>query len=158
MVIKMGRFGKFLACTGYPECKTTKPLGEDGQPAKEETTDLKCEKCGSPMTKKFGRFGAFYGCSNYPDCKHIVNIEKKTGVKCPKCNEGDIIEKRSKFGKTFYACNKYPACKNAYWSKPTGETCPDCKSLLVFGAKNTIRCSNKECTFKKVAAEAENAK
>jgi len=148
MVIKMGRFGKFLACTGYPECKTTKPLGEDGKPAVEEPVDVKCEKCGKPLVRKTGRFGAFLGCSGYPDCKNIVNIEKKTGVKCPKCDEGDIIEKRSRYGKTFYACNKYPKCENAYWSKPTGETCPTCKSLLLYGAKGTIRCSNKECTYK----------
>ncbi len=148
MVIKMGRYGKFLACTGYPECKTTKPLGEDGKAAPEEPVDVKCEKCGAQMVRKTGRFGPFLGCSNYPDCKTIVNIEKKTGVACPKCGEGDIIEKRSRYGKTFYACNKYPKCENAYWSKPTGEQCPTCQSLLVYGAKGTIRCSNKECSYK----------
>lgn len=149
MVIKMGRFGKFLACTAYPECKTTKPLGEDGKPAEEEKIDVKCEKCGSDMVKKHGRFGAFLGCSNYPECKNIVSLEKKVGVKCPKCEKGEIIEKRSKRGKTFYACNQYPTCENAYWSKPTGEHCPNCQSLLVYGAKNMIVCSNKECTFKR---------
>lgn len=154
MVIKMGRFGKFLACTAYPECKTTRPLGEDGKAAPEEVIDVKCEKCGKPMVKKTGRFGAFLGCSGYPDCKNIVNIEKKTGVKCPKCGEGDIIEKRSRFGKTFYACNKYPKCENAYWSKPTGQTCPTCKSLLLYGAKGTIRCSSKECDYKAQQEEA----
>jgi DNA topoisomerase-1 len=154
MVIKMGRFGKFLACTGYPECKTTKPLGEDGKAAPEEVIDVKCEKCGKPMVKKTGRFGAFLGCSGYPECKNIVNIEKKTGVKCPKCGEGDIIEKRSRYGKTFYACNKYPKCENAYWSKPTGEKCPNCQSLLLYGAKGTIRCSSKECTYKIQQEEA----
>jgi DNA topoisomerase-1 len=149
MQIKMGRFGKFLACTAYPECKTTKPLGEDGKAAPEEKIDVQCELCGKPMVKKRGRFGEFLGCSGYPDCKNIVSIEKKTGVTCPLCNKGDIIEKRSKRGKIFYACNQYPECKNAYWSKPTGEKCPTCGSLLVYGAKNTIRCSSKECTFSK---------
>lgn len=149
MQIKMGRFGKFLACTAYPECKTTKPLGEDGKAAPEEKIDVQCELCGKPMVKKRGRFGEFLGCSGYPDCKNIVSIEKKTGVTCPLCNKGDIIEKRSKRGKIFYACNQYPECKNAYWSKPTGEKCPTCSSLLVYGAKNTIRCSSKECTFSK---------
>lgn len=149
MQIKMGRFGKFLACTAYPECKTTKPLGEDGKAAEEEKIDVPCNLCGKPMVKKRGRFGEFLGCSGYPECKNIVGIEKKTGVSCPLCSKGDIIEKRSKRGKTFYACNQYPECKNAYWSKPTGEVCPTCGSLLVFGAKNTIRCSSKECTFSK---------
>ncbi|MBI2411365.1 MAG: type I DNA topoisomerase [Candidatus Kerfeldbacteria bacterium] len=153
MIIKMGRFGKFLACSAYPECKTTRPLGEDGKAAPEEVIDVKCDKCGKPMVKKRGRFGEFLGCSDYPTCKNIVNIEKKVGVTCPKCNAGDIIEKRSRYGKTFYACNQYPKCENAYWSKPNGETCPNCKSLLLYGAKNTIRCSNKECGFKKEQEE-----
>lgn len=151
MVIKMGRYGKFLACTGFPDCKNTKPLDDEGKPAEEEKVDMKCEKCGGDMVKKHGRFGPFYGCSNYPDCKNIVNIEKTTGVKCPKCGKGEIIEKRSRRGKTFYACNQYPECENAYWSKPTGETCPECKSLLVYGAKSTVQCSSKECKYKKEA-------
>ncbi|MFH1426338.1 MAG: type I DNA topoisomerase [Candidatus Kerfeldbacteria bacterium] len=155
MVIKMGRYGKFLACTGYPDCKTTKPLDENGEPAPEEKSDVKCDKCGADMVQKHGRFGPFLGCSNYPDCKNIVNIEKTTGVKCPKCGKGDIIEKKSRRGKTFYACNKYPDYENAYWSKPTGEKCPDCDSLLVYGAKNTVRCSNKECKFQKEGEQSE---
>ncbi|MFH1426905.1 MAG: type I DNA topoisomerase [Candidatus Kerfeldbacteria bacterium] len=155
MVIKMGRYGKFLACTGYPDCKTTKPLDENGEPAPEEKSDVKCDKCGADMVQKHGRFGPFLGCSNYPDCKNIVNIEKTTGVKCPKCGKGDIIEKKSRRGKTFYACNKYPDCENAYWSKPTGEQCPDCSSLLVYAAKNTVRCSNKECKFQKEGEQSD---
>lgn len=152
MIVKFGRFGKFLACTGYPECKTTQPLGDDGKPVQEEPTDKVCDKCGKPMVKKMGRFGAFFGCSGYPDCKNIVNIEKTIGVKCPKCGAGEIIEKRSRYGKIFYACNQYPTCQNAYWSKPNGEICPECSSLLVFGAKNTARCSSKTCKFKKELA------
>lgn len=149
MMVKYGRFGKFLACTGYPDCKSTKPLGEDGKAAEEEVIDVKCETCGKPMVKKRGRFGEFLGCSGYPDCKNIVSIEKTIGVKCDKCDTGEIIEKKSKRGKLFYACNQYPKCENAYWTKPTGEKCPTCNSLLVFGAKNTVRCSSKECTYSK---------
>lgn len=154
MVIKLGRFGKFLACTGYPECKSTKQIGKDGEPEEPELTDQKCDKCGEPMQQKHGRFGPFLGCSAYPDCKNIVNIEKKTGVGCPKCKKGDIVEKRSKRGRTFYACNKYPDCENAYWSKPIegkdgkGQECPECQSLLVYGAKDTVRCSAKGCKYK----------
>ncbi len=153
LVIKIGRFGKFKACSNYPECKYTEPIGEEKK-LQEEATDKICPECGKNLALKHGRFGVFYGCSGYPDCKHIEKIEKKTGVKCPVCQQGDIIEKKSRRGKTFYACNRYPECKNAYWSKPNGETCPTCGSLLVYGAKGTIRCSNKECSFQKVNEEA----
>jgi len=163
MVIRLGRFGKFLACTGYPECKNTKPLpGNNGVGAgftsaqqtditslQEKYKDEKCATCGSPMVVKVGRYGPFLSCSRYPECKTIKNIEQSTGVKCPQCSRGDIIVKRSKFGKPFYTCNQYPDCKYALWSKPTGEQCPQCKSLLLFGAKGTVRCSNKECKYKK---------
>ncbi|MFC1617792.1 type I DNA topoisomerase [Patescibacteria group bacterium] len=156
MVIKMGRFGKFMACTKYPECKNTKPLPEEEAKQKElekEHADVKCPKCKGPMQVRRGRFGEFLGCSKYPDCKGILPIEKKTGAKCPQCKKGDIIEKQSKKGRTFYACNKYPKCKFALWQKPTSEKCPDCKSLLVFAAGKKIACSSKECKFEKAQEE-----
>lgn len=148
LVIKLGRFGKFKACTGFPECRHTSPVGEDKKLA-EEASDEKCPDCGKPLLLRRGKFGPFFGCSGYPDCKYIKKIEKKTGVACPACNQGEIIEKRSRRGKPFYACNRYPDCQNAYWSKPTGEKCPTCSSLLVYGAKDTVRCSSKTCDFKK---------
>lgn len=152
MVIKLGRFGRFKACSNFPECKHTEPTGEDKELA-EKASGEKCPECGKPLVLKRGRFGPFLGCSGYPECKHIKKIEKTTGVKCPKCEIGEIVEKRSKRGKTFYSCNKYPECKNAYWSKPTGEKCPTCGSLLVYGAKNTVRCSSKECGYTREAGE-----
>ncbi len=148
MSIKTGRFGKFMACTGYPECKNTKPMGGEDKHMSEPTNEI-CDKCGAPMVKKIGRFGPFLSCSKYPDCKNIKNIEIKTNVKCPKCGDGEIIERRSKRGKIFYSCNRYPNCKYAMWDKPTGEKCPDCGELLAFGTKGTVKCSNKECNFKK---------
>jgi len=148
LVIKLGRFGKFKACSNYPECKHTEPIGEEKE-LQAEHTGLFCPDCKNELVVKRGRFGPFLGCGNYPDCKYIKAIEKEVGVACPKCKKGQIIEKKSRRGRTFYACNQYPACENAYWSKPTGETCPDCQSLLVFGAKNTARCSSKECKFSK---------
>ncbi|MFH1235769.1 MAG: topoisomerase DNA-binding C4 zinc finger domain-containing protein, partial [Parcubacteria group bacterium] len=154
MIIKMGRFGKFLACTGYPECKNTKPLGDDGVPQQPKVTDEKCPTCGRPLAIKRGRFGEFFGCTGYPECKFIKNIEKKTGVTCPQCNEGHIIEKRSRRGRTFYSCNRYPECKFALWSKPTGEKCPESGDLLVYAAKGKVRCSSKECKFEKTIEEA----
>jgi DNA topoisomerase-1 len=153
MVIKFGRFGKFLACTGYPDCKNTKPLPGDEKSAAAAPvpTDEKCPNCGEPMMRRMGRFGAFLGCSAYPKCKTIKNIDVKLNMKCPKCGTGDVVERRSKRGKIFYGCNNYPNCDFALWNKPTGENCPDCKSPLTYGAKNMIACSNKECSFKKPA-------
>jgi len=109
MIIKLGRFGKFMACTNYPECKTTKPMGEE-KALKETFANEKCALCGATMLVKYGRFGAFLGCSKYPECKNIKKIEKTIGMKCPKCGEGEVVEKKGKFKKIFYGCNRYPAC------------------------------------------------
>ncbi|MBU1037190.1 type I DNA topoisomerase [Patescibacteria group bacterium] len=147
MIIKLGRFGKFLACSNYPDCKNTKPLNSNGEIEKPETTDQTCEKCGKPMVIKNGRYGKFLGCSGYPDCKNIKNIVDTTGVKCPECQKGEIVAKRGRSGKNFYACNKYPDCKFILWSKPTGEKCPQCDSLLIMGPNNTFKCSAKECEY-----------
>ena len=151
MVIKTGRFGKFLACTGYPECRNTKPYGTDEKAAAaaSEPVDELCEKCGSPMVKRMGRFGPFIGCSNYPKCKNIKSIEIKINLSCPKCKQGEIIERRSKRGKVFYGCNRYPECDFALWDKPNGEMCPTCGNPLVYGAKGTIKCGSKDCSFTK---------
>lgn len=126
MVIKTGRFGKFLACSNYPECKNTKNIGADGKIEEEkiEPSDEKCEKCGSPMVMRHGRFGPFLGCSAYPKCKNIKNIEIKVNLKCPKCGEGDVVVKRTKRGKPFYGCNRYPDCDYATWQNPTAPTSP----------------------------------
>lgn len=152
MIIKLGRYGKFVACTGFPDCKNTKPLPGT---LEAEGTDEICEKCAKPMQVKRGRFGAFLGCTGYPDCDGIKGINKKTGVKCPKCNEGDIVERKSKRGKTFFSCSRYPDCEFSLWAKPTGEQCPTCSSLLVFAPKGMIKCSNKECTYSREGEPAE---
>ncbi|MFC1638889.1 type I DNA topoisomerase [Patescibacteria group bacterium] len=150
MVIKMGRYGKFLACTGFPECRNTKPVkkeGEEGEATNE--TDEKCEKCEQPMVVKQGRYGAFLSCSGYPDCKNVKSIQKSVGVKCPACGKGDIVEKKTRKGRTFYACSTYPKCDHALWNRPTGESCPTCGSLLVFAKAEEVRCSNKECKYER---------
>jgi DNA topoisomerase-1 len=128
MVIKWGRNGRFLACSAYPDCKNTKPLGGSDEAIE---TDEKCEKCGSPMIVKTGRFGKFLACSAYPECKTTKPIS--TGVKCPKDNcGGDIVEKRSKKGKVFYGCSKYPDCDFVSWYKPANEKCPKCGSGFMY--------------------------
>jgi DNA topoisomerase-1 len=157
LVERYGKFGKFIACSNYPNCKYTEKSEEE----KKEEQQIKassgasqdniiCDKCGAPMTLKKGPYGSFLGCSRYPECKNIKKIETKTGVFCPLCGK-DIIERKSKKGRLFYGCSGYPNCKFVLWSKPTGEKCPQCKSLLVYGPKNTIKCSNQECAYKKEA-------
>jgi DNA topoisomerase-1 len=118
-----------------------------------EETDKLCPKCGKNLIIRFGRFGKFYACSGFPECKHTDSLEKKQtdlGIKCPKCIQGDLIQKTTKRKKIFYACNRYPDCDFALWDKPTGERCDKCDSLLVekFSKKSKapqIKCSNKEC-------------
>jgi len=158
MVIKMGRYGKFMACTGFPDCRNTKTLGEDGKEAKEENeaTGEKCEKCDSDMVVKRGRFGPFLSCSNYPDCKTVKSIQKKLGVQCPGCGKGDMIEKKTRKGKTFYACSTYPKCDYALWNRPTGDNCPDCGALLVLAKADTVKCSSKECKFEREVSKKDD--
>lgn len=144
LMVRFGRFGKFIACSNYPKCKYTEKTEEEKKEA-EENSGIFCDKCGSPMVVKRGRFGSFLGCSKYPECKNIMKIEQKTGLKCPKCKTGDIVARKSKKGKMFYGCNRYPECDFAMWSKPTGELCPDCGQPLVFAVKGKIKCSGKDC-------------
>ncbi|MFA6255002.1 MAG: type I DNA topoisomerase [Patescibacteria group bacterium] len=157
MVVKIGRFGKFLACTGYPECKNTKPISNSDfePPAPPQETGEKCPECGSPLVKRKGRFGEFVGCSNYPKCKYIKKQPAQEFGTCPKCGQGKITGKRSRRG-WFYGCNRYPDCNFALWGKPVIEegknepqTCPDCSSILVYGPNDTIKCSAKGCKYKK---------
>lgn len=112
---------------------------------KDKILDEKCPKCGHPLAEKHGRNGKFIGCTNFPACDFTKSIVKTTGVKCPKCGKGEIIEKVSKKGKRFYACNNYPDCDYAIWDPPTGEICPECGNLLVHKKNRNvdeIRCEN----------------
>ncbi len=140
MIVKLGRFGKFLSCSNYPECKNAKPMknGEvveltpEQKEIERKLAGKKCEKCGEPMVIKHGRYGDFLGCSGYPKCRNIQSIVMPTGVKCPVCGKGQMIERHArKSGKLFYGCNQFPKCKNAVWDKPTGELCKKCGSLMV---------------------------
>ncbi|MDO8240452.1 MAG: type I DNA topoisomerase [Candidatus Moranbacteria bacterium] len=148
LIMKFGRFGKFIACANYPSCKFTEKTDSEKKVDEQHAGEV-CEICGAPMLVKRGRFGTFLGCSNYPECKGIKRIENKTGIQCPKCQLGEIVERKSKKGRAFYGCNTYPKCDFALWNKPTGEKCPKCQSLLVFAAKGKTKCSDKECGFEK---------
>jgi DNA topoisomerase-1 len=155
MVIKWGKMGRFLACSNYPECKSTKDFKEiDGKivPVEEETTDEKCDKCGKPMVVKRGRFGRFLACSGYPECKSSKPFS--IGVACPTCKVGYLTERRSRRGKVFFGCNRYPDCTFAAWDRPLPEACPKCASpyLLQKYSKRDgpyIACPNKECDYRR---------
>lgn len=155
MIVRNSRFGtQFLGCSGYPECKTMMPLPKNGETAtaEPETTDEKCEKCNSDMIIKIGPYGKYLQCTN-EECKNRKRIVKTTGVKCGKDGcEGEIVERKSRYGKIFYGCNKYPDCDFVLWNMPTGEKCPKCGALLVKKVlkKGTFeQCSVKTCDYSK---------
>jgi len=154
MVLKKGRFGTFYACTGYPDCKTTKPIG-GAQKKPDQKLDEICPQCGNHLVLKTGRFGEFTACSNYPTCKYVK--QKTIGVKCPECNEGEVVERRSKRGKTFYGCNRWPECNFVAWGKPVPEKCPECGSPYMIEkwlkAGTFWQCPNAECKHKQPAPQ-----
>ena len=127
LVIKLGRSGRFLACSGFPECRYTEPLSAEEQP-EPEVSEEKCDKCGAPMLIKMGRYGKFLACSAYPGCKNIQPLvkPKSLDIPCPECKEGELMEKKSRYGKIFYSCSRYPQCKYALWDQPVNEPCPKC--------------------------------
>lgn len=151
LVLKMGRFGKFFACTGYPDCKHTAQPTKDGTKEEPEKIDDPCPECGNDLVKKRGRFGEFIGCSNYPECRYIRSSAEKLNIPCPVCDDGELVVKKTKRGKPFYGCNKYPKCDFAVWQKPINEKCPECDCILVYGPKDTLTCSSKDCKFTKPA-------
>jgi DNA topoisomerase-1 len=125
MVLKRGRFGTFMACTGYPECRTTRRL-DQGKKIPDVPLEEKCPKCQRNMVLRHGRFGEFTSCSGYPDCKYIK--QNYIGVHCPLCKDGEIAEKKARRGNLFYGCSNYPNCDFTSNSKPVAEACPQCGS------------------------------
>ncbi|MGA9473914.1 MAG: type I DNA topoisomerase [Terriglobales bacterium] len=150
MVLKRGRFGQFMACTGYPDCKTTRRL-DQGKRVPDIPLDEKCPDCGRNLIIRHGRYGEFTSCSGYPDCKYVK--QNFIGVKCPLCGEGELVEKRARKGNTFYGCSKYPKCKFTSAAKPIAEKCPSCgHDYLVERLRKegtVIACPNKECDFER---------
>ena len=162
MVLKRGRFGQFMACTGYPDCKTTRRL-DQGKKVPDIPLDEKCPKCDRNMILRHGRFGEFTSCSGYPECKYIK--QNFVGVKCPECADGELVEKRARKGNTFYGCGNYPKCKFTSAHKPIPEKCPTCGNAYLvekyLKAGPVIACPNKECDYERenpnAVARAESA-
>jgi DNA topoisomerase-1 len=150
MVLKRGRFGQFMACTGYPDCKTTRRL-DQGKRVPDIPLEELCPKCGRNLMIRHGRYGEFTSCSGYPDCKFVK--QNFIGVKCPLCKEGDLVEKKARKGNTFYGCGNYPKCKFTAAHKPIAEKCPACGSEYLvekfLKAGPVIACPNKECDFER---------
>ena len=160
MVLKRGRFGQFMACTGYPDCKTTRRL-DQGKRVPDIPLDELCPKCGRNLMIRHGRYGEFTSCSGYPECKYVK--QNFIGVKCPLCADGELVEKKARKGNTFYGCSNYPKCKFTSAHKPVAEKCPSCGNeyLVEKYLKDgpVIACPNKECDFERSAPQlAETAK
>lgn len=154
--IRLGRNGRFIGCTKYPECSYTRNLNDDAAAAVEpETIEGRvCPECSSPLVIKSGRYGKFIGCSGYPKCKHIEPLEKPldTKVECPQCHKGSILKRKSRNNKVFYSCSGYPKCNYALWNAPVHESCPECQwpILVIKETKNRgveKVCPQKECKY-----------
>ncbi len=152
MQLKRGRFGPFLGCTGYPECKNIRKISKGGAVAPAPVPlDEKCPVDDAQLVRRFGRFGEFISCSNYPKCKYIK--QETTGVSCPRPGcVGEIVVKKSKRGKAFYGCSQYPNCDAVYWNKPVLEPCPKCNAPFLLEKttkkQGTFRyCANEECGY-----------
>ena len=153
MQLKRGRFGPFLGCTGYPECRNIRKIGKTGVAAPPPVPlDEKCPVDGAQLVKRFGRFGEFISCSNYPKCKYIK--QETVGVSCPRPGcKGEIVVKKSKRGKVFYGCSEYPNCNAVYWDKPVNDTCPQCNAPFLLEKttkkQGTFRyCANEDCGYR----------
>ena len=151
MVMKRGRFGQFLACTGYPDCKTTRKIQKGGKIAAPDVVlEELCPQCGKHLVVKEGRFGPFTACSNYPECKYIK--QETTGVTCPE-DGGEIVVKKGKRGRAFYGCSNYPKCSFALWDKPVAQACPECGARFLVekvskdGTRH-LQCREEGCKYK----------
>jgi DNA topoisomerase I len=160
--IRLGRRGRFIGCTGYPDCDYTRNLDETAEQAAqpEKIEGRQCPQCGSDLIIRRGRYGKFIGCSSYPKCKFIEPLEKPQdmGVECPECHQGTFLKRKSRYGKIFYSCSRYPDCKYATWNPPLAQPCPKCAwpilTIKTTKRKGTERvCPRKECGFAEPAPE-----
>jgi DNA topoisomerase-1 len=164
LMIRFGKRGRFIGCSGYPDCDYTRNVNETAESAAAAEPDepeivegRMCPDDGAQLVVKKGAYGKFIGCSNYPKCKHIEPLEKPrdTGVECPECKAGSLIERKSRYGKLFYSCNTYPKCKYATWNPPVAEACPQCGwpilTIKVTKRRGTEKvCPQKECGYAEV--------
>ena len=149
---RLGRSGRFIGCTSYPECDYTRNIdGEETTASEPEVVaDRKCPKCESDLWVRTGKYGKFIGCSSYPKCKHIESLEQptNTGVECPQCKKGEILTRKSRRGKIFYSCSEYPSCDYALWNEPVKEACPDCEWPILTIKTTKSRGAEKVCPQK----------
>ena len=139
LVIKLGRFGRFVGCRNYPECTFTREMSGQTRP-EPEILEEACPECGRPLMRRVGRYGPFVGCSGYPECKYIKKEVKTTGITCPECGQGELVERRGRFG-PFYSCSRYPDCKFTVNQTPVPEPCPACQGLVVMARGGARRCT-----------------
>jgi DNA topoisomerase-1 len=137
-VVKLGRWGKFLSCASYPECKGTRQLDGRERPQPVEVPGETCELCGSPMLLRHGRYGEFLGCSRYPECKHVR--PRAVAGACPKCGRGRLVQRRTKGRRTFYGCSRYPECDYTLWTRPVETPCPRCGAAMIADAERGAVC------------------
>ena len=153
--IRLGKRGRFIGCTAYPECDYARNLnGDDDEADKELVQGRKCPECGSDLVVKHGRYGKFIGCGGYPKCKYIEPIEKPEdlGVECPECHKGNMLKRKSRYGKIFYSCERYPDCTYAVWNQPIAEACPECRwpmlTIKTTKKRGTEKvCPQKDCRY-----------
>jgi DNA topoisomerase-1 len=167
MVVKKGRFGPFLACSRYPECKATRRLvrGEGGKLQLEvvKPLDENCPECGKPLAWRRGRFGPFIACSAYPECKYIKKKEaREIGLLCPECGQGQVVERKGRWGRMFYGCRRYPECRFTAYHKPLAEPCPKCGRAYLLEKETkkeglVVFCDNEGCGYERKPEGAEAA-
>jgi DNA topoisomerase I len=152
LIERRGRFGKFIACSNYPDCKYKRNL-PGSERAEDQPTDDICPTCGRPMVIKHGRFGKFIACSGYPECKTTKPVT--LGIDCPECGKGQMVERRSRKGRTFFGCSAYPDCKFVLWQRPVAEPCPKCAAPFlterVARGRRVQRCWREGCDFSREA-------
>lgn len=150
--IRLGRRGRFVGCSGYPECDYTRNMEGEETTASESQiiADRVCPDCAGALCIKFGRYGKFIACTNYPKCKHVEPLEKPadTGIVCPQCHQGSLLKRKSRYGKIFYSCSTYPTCTYAIWNEPLNEVCPQCKWPILTVKTTKRRGTEKVCPQK----------
>jgi DNA topoisomerase-1 len=162
--VRLGKRGRFIGCTGYPECDYTRSLEEDANaenPTNEVIPDRTCPECTSPLKIRQGRFGKFIGCTSYPKCKFLEPLEKPAdlGIECPQCSQGKILKRKSRYGKIFYSCSRYPDCDYALWNEPINKNCPQCHwpilTIKVTKRKGTEEVCPHKCGYSAQVKKAE---